>query len=83
VDRIMPGMLFPAGRTTRMLGSTHRAQMFSELLRTFEVTGIPAGWAREASGPARADKAVVEIEYSSVYGDRWRVRSDRVVPEPL
>jgi hypothetical protein len=83
VDRIMPGMLFPAGRTTRMLGSTHRAQMFSDLLHTFEFTGVPAGWVPDASEAARTEKAVVEIEYSSVYGARWRIRSDRVVPEAL
>jgi hypothetical protein len=28
-------------------------------------------------------KAMVEITYTSVYGDRWRVTSDRVVPERL
>ena len=26
---------------------------------------------------------VIEITYSSVYGDRWRLRSDRFVPEPF
>ena len=35
-----------------------------------------------AATPA-ADKAVLEIDYASVYGERWRVRSDRVVPEQL
>ena len=29
------------------------------------------------------EKAVIDITYSSVYGDRWRVRSDRIVPERL
>ena len=32
------------------------------------------------SGP---DKAIIEITYRSVYGDRWRVMSDTVVPQAL
>jgi hypothetical protein len=30
-----------------------------------------------------AEKAVLEIDYASVYGELWRIRSDRVVPERL
>ena len=29
----------------------------------------------------RYDFILVAITYASVYGDRWRVRSDRIVPE--
>jgi hypothetical protein len=28
------------------------------------------------------DKAVIDVVYASVYGDRWRVRSDQLVPQP-
>jgi hypothetical protein len=33
----------------------------------------------EAAG---GDKAVIEVTYSSVYGDRWTLRSDQQVPQP-
>lgn len=27
--------------------------------------------------------SAIEITYASVYGDRWRIRSDRMIPEQL
>jgi hypothetical protein len=32
---------------------------------------------------AATERAVIEIRFSWVYGDRWLVRSDRIVPERL
>jgi hypothetical protein len=53
------------------------------LLRTFSFVAVgDEATATGGDGPP-LDKAVLEIEYSSVYGEHWRVRSDRVVPEPL
>jgi hypothetical protein len=84
-DRVPPGMLVSAGQTLNMLGSTDPQSMYDELLRTFSFVAIgddsDGGPADGESPPP--DKAVLEIEYSSVYGEHWRVRSDRVVPEPL
>ena len=83
-DRVLPGMLIPAGsKPTNMLGSVDPSQMRFELLRTFHFVAIEDGPSSgEGSAPA-PEKAVLEIEYSSLYGEHWRVRSDRVVPEPL
>ncbi len=88
-DRVLPGMLIPSGTTLQMLGSVNPRQMDSELLRTFAFVAVqdpvPSHGVTAAppAGGAAADKAVLEIDYASVYGERWRVRSDRVVPEPL
>jgi hypothetical protein len=45
----------------------------------------PTLGADQSSGASTppAEKAVLEIDYTSVYGERWRIRSDRVVPERL
>jgi hypothetical protein len=76
IDRVLPGILIPAGRQTLMLGSRVPGEMNQYLLSSFSVPGI-VRTGEEPSG------AVVEIVYASVYGDRWRIRSDRLVPEPL
>jgi len=93
-DRVLPGMLIPSGLTLQMLGSVNPRQMNSELLRTFAFVAVqdpvpPDGSTADppavdgAAGKGSAEKAVLEIDYASVYGERWRIRSDRVVPEPL
>jgi 2-dehydropantoate 2-reductase len=48
-------------------------------LRTFQFVAVEDGRPRGRLGDF-PEKAVLEIEYSSVYGEHWRVRSDRVVP---
>jgi hypothetical protein len=84
VDKVLPGRLIPAGATIQMLGTpaAERERMLVELLRLFEIAEVPKSW-YEGAGASGGGKAVIEITYSSVYGDRWRVRSDRIVPEPL
>jgi hypothetical protein len=98
-DRVLPGMLIPSGITLQMLGSPNAQPMAGELLRTFAFVAVqepvpsngptadspPADGAveRSAADKTSTDKAVLEIDYASVYGERWRIRSDRVVPEPL
>jgi hypothetical protein len=79
VDKIQPGRLIPAGESIRMLeieGGEPGQRLLVELLKTFEIAEVPRSW--YAAGQ---DKAVIEITYSSVYGDKWRVRSDRIVTE--
>jgi hypothetical protein len=85
-DKIQAGRLVPAGEWVPMLGAKgppENPQAFGvELLKLFEVAEVPRAWYTAANAEA-GDKAVVEITYASVYGDRWRVRSDRLVPEEL
>lgn len=88
-DRVLPGMLIPSGITLQMLGSPNPTLMAGELLRTFAFVAVQdpvpshGPTADAPAGADAADKAVLEIDYASVYGERWRVRSDRVVPERL
>ena len=86
VDRVMGGRLIPAGATVRMLGGGGSPEtnktMLAEVLRLFAVAEVPAAWLA-ATGATGTDKAVIEITYTSVYGDRWRLRSDQSVPRPF
>jgi hypothetical protein len=82
-DRVLPGMLIPAGTDLQMLGSSNSSIMYSELLRTFQFVAVQDPRPSEETTAAPANRAVLEIEYASVYGERWRVRSDRVIPESL
>jgi hypothetical protein len=84
VDRVMKGRLIPAGATIQMLGSMggpQRVPMLNELLRLFAIAEVPKAWLVGA-GATGTDKAVIEVTYTSVYGDRWRLRSDQAVPQP-
>ena len=85
VDKLIPGRLVPAGEWINMVGSEGNGQqMGGILMAAFDIGEIPQSWydARgiPKSGP---DKAIIEVTYRSVYGDRWRVGSDTVVPQPL
>jgi hypothetical protein len=86
VDRLIPGRLVSAGEGVLMLGTEGEGAppMLGEFLKLFDLGDAPQSWYDGAgavkSGP---DKAVIEITYRSVYGDRWRVTSDTVVPKPL
>ena len=82
-DRVLPGMLIPAGGDPKnMLGSVEPSQMRPELLRRFQFVAVDAPSPGDGSA-APPEKAVVEIDYASVYGEHWRIRSDRVTPERL
>lgn len=85
VDRLVPGRLVPAGEWINMLGAEGNGQaMGGTLMGLFDIGEVPQAWydARgiRKSGP---DKAIIEVTYRSVYGDRWRVTSDSVVPREL
>ena len=86
VNKLVPGRLIPAGAWIQNLGITGRGEpvkMFlGELLRLFEIAEVPKSW-YAAADALKTEKAIIEITYSSVYGDRWRLRSDRFVPERL
>ena len=62
-------------------GGAERIKTLGEMLRLFAIADAPPSWLDEL--PARGgDKAVIDIVFSSVYGDRWRIRSDKPVPQP-
>jgi hypothetical protein len=87
-DRVLSGMLVPAGETVRMLGGTgeRRAAMLGDLLKLFDFPMIPKSWRTQAGVPSPSDvgtSAVIEVTYSSIYGDHWRSRSDGATPERL
>jgi hypothetical protein len=87
VDKIQEGRLIPAGYNVQMLGVTRSNpvqadQMLKDTLSLFQIAEVPRSWYADL-GVAASDKAVIEITYSSVYGDRWRIRSDQIVPEGL
>ena len=91
VDSAVPGRLLPAGEGIQMVGvdgqfltDETRAVMFKDLLQTFALAEVPRNW-YEGVGLAAVDprRAVIEVVYSSIYGDRWRIRSSSFVPEPF
>ena len=87
MDKIQQGRLIPAGYNVQMLGVTRSnpvqaEQMLKDTLSLFEIAEVPRTWYTNL-GVAASGKAVIEITYSSVYGERWRIRSDHIVPEGL
>jgi hypothetical protein len=91
VDTAVAGRLIPAGEGIQMVGiddrfltEDMRARMFKELLQTFALAEVPRNW-YEGIGLAPVDpsRAVIEVVYSSIYGDRWRIRSNSFKPEPF
>ena len=84
VDKVQPGRLVPAGSTIVMMsiGAKDNRRLMQDLLRFFQIAEVPRMWYSDA-GLKGNEGAVIDITYSSVYGERWRVRSDRIVPEHL
>jgi hypothetical protein len=84
VDRVTPGRLLPANSTIQMLGfagDAERVKTLGDMLRLFAIADAPPSWLDELKARG-GDKAVIDIVFSSVYGDRWRIRSDQPVPQP-
>lgn len=84
VDRVTPGRLLPANATIAMLGvsgGTDRVKALGEMLRLFTIADAPPSWLDELNVRG-GDKAVIDVVFSSVYGERWRLRSDQQVPHP-
>jgi hypothetical protein len=82
VDKIQKGRLIPAGATVQMVEAGRGPASLPGMLRLFEIAEVPRQWYKSL-GVAGGDKAVLVITYTSVYGERWRVRSDRIVPDRL
>ena len=86
VDRLIPGRLVSAGEAVLMLGTDGAGAppMLGEFLSLFDLGDAPQSWYDGVGAPKSGpDKAIIEITYKSVYGERWQVTSDRVVPQPL
>lgn len=83
VDRLAKGRLIPAGERIMTLGmdGEERGRMLLDLLNVFELSDAPRSWLTSMNVPLGAKRAVLEITYSSVYGERWIITSDRLVPE--
>jgi hypothetical protein len=83
VDRLAVGRLIPAGDRLMTLGmdGEERVRMLTDLLNMFELADVPASWLANLQAPTKSRRAVIEITYASVYGERWRITSDRLVPE--
>ena len=59
-----------------------RGEFVAEVLRLFDVAEVAESW-YAAVGAKGTTKAIIEITYSSVYGERWKLHSDQFVPERL
>jgi hypothetical protein len=83
VDRLSVGRLIPAGERLMTLGmdGEERGRMLVDLLSLFDLADVPRSWLTNLHVPTNARRAVIEITYASVYGERWRITSDRLVPE--
>jgi hypothetical protein len=85
-DKLPPGRLISAGEWVLTLGAAGEGAdaLLEELLGVFDIADVPNGW-YDAAGVPRSgpDKAVVEITYSSLQGERWRVTSNNLAPERL
>jgi hypothetical protein len=85
VNKLAPGRMLPASTSIELVGMAGQGPrtqaLLVDFLRLFEIAEVPTRW---YAGVARSpDRAVIVIIYSTVYGDRWRLRSDRLAPEPL
>jgi hypothetical protein len=86
IDKLIPGRLVPAGEWVNMFGADGDGSraMEAALLALFDIAEAPQSWydniGVKRSGP---DKAIIEVTYRSVYGDRWVVSSDSLVPKEL
>lgn len=86
VDKVQKGRLIPAGTMVPMLQfdpGPHGEQLeLPVMLRLFDFADVPLEWYSHLP-PAEVKHGVIEVKYSSVYGERWSARSDRIVPSPL
>jgi hypothetical protein len=87
-DPVQVGRLVPAGEWVQMLGSggdlPTRNAMAVEILRLFDIAEARAAYPelKLFKPDIVLEGAVLEITYSSVFGDRWVMRSDNMVPQP-
>jgi hypothetical protein len=86
-DPVKVGRLVSAGEWVQMLGSAGdeatRGAMGLEILRLFKIAEVqPHMYEAAAKAGAVFEGAVLEVTYSSVFGEQWVLRSDNLVPQP-
>ena len=70
-DLLIPGRLISDEQRLRVFRHSNEGKLGRYLSETFHFAFT------------EANPAVIEIEYESVYGDRWQVRSDEYTPQAL
>lgn len=86
VDKLAPGRLIAAGEWLLTLGWSGDAgeEIRDDMLALFDIAEVPQSWYDQAGVPASGPaKAIIEITYASLYGERWRVASDELAPERI
>ena len=86
VGSLIPGRLVPAGEWINTIGTGGAEPgrtLVKDLLHLFVVAEAPSTWLTMAgvTGPA-SERAVLIVTYSSVYGEKWHLRSDSFAPVP-
>ncbi|WKN45731.1 hypothetical protein [Tunicatimonas pelagia] len=64
---ISPGYVLPAGKTIFLIGSS--SEYSAAVINTLFVNSD--------------ERAIIEIEYSSIYDETWRIRSDDPIPKKI
>lgn len=88
-DPIQVGRLVPAGEWVQMIGVggdlAARQAMAVEIARLFDIAESRSWYAqlKQAMPDLVTEGAVLEITYSSVFGEQWVLRSDTMVPVPV
>jgi hypothetical protein len=84
VDKVQRGRLIPAGGAVYMItvGAKDNRRQMQDFLRLFQIAEVPRLWYSDA-GLTGTEGAIIDITYSSVFGERWRMRSNRIVPAAL
>lgn len=86
-DPVQVGRLVPAGEWIQMLGTggdlPTRTAMAVEILRLFDIAEARAAYPelKLFKPDIVLEGAVLEITYSSVFGEQWVMRSDNMVPQ--
>lgn len=78
MNLVLPGRLIPSNERIIML-RVRNDQQQHVIIRNFK---FPKSMMSLLDGTIKAD-AVIEIEYSSVYGDKWVIRSNEEVPQEI
>ena len=86
-DPVRPGRLVSPGEWVQMIGSggdrAIREAMGLELLRLFRIAEVQPHMYEAAKGMGAVfEEAVLEVTYSSLFGEQWVLRSDTLVPKP-
>ena len=78
INRIVPGRIIPANEgitlVKKVTDSTSQIVLSNTFEFPYEISQMPAD---------NPNKAVIEIIYKNVYGDRWKISSDKSTPTEI